>query len=332
MTNYTFKDILLESEISDVKKLLQENNLSYEPTVTSTVGLYDYNRLIATGSIDRNVVKMIAVDPRYQSENLSSRILSYLLSILQAKQVSHYFLFTKPENKKVFSNFNFKEIIETDNVVLYENKEHDITETLSILKKELPNKVKSRGAIVMNLNPMTLGHLYLIEKALEICGDLIIFLVEEDNSIINYETRLAILKKTVKHLKNVYIFPSTSYMISNATFPTYFLKDQNKMDVYTTLDISIFKKYFMPIFEIDLRIVGEEPLDILTNTYNSTMKKMIGNHVLVIPRKSVDDQIISASLVRKLAKNKDFKTIKRFVPEATYEFLISEKGRRLFND
>ena len=31
MTNYTFKDILLDSEIMAVKELLKKNNLTYEP-------------------------------------------------------------------------------------------------------------------------------------------------------------------------------------------------------------------------------------------------------------------------------------------------------------
>lgn len=332
MINYTFKDVLLPSEIDDVKRLLKVNNLNYEPNVTKTIGLYDHQLLVATGSIDHNVIKMIAVDPKYTSKNLSSKVLSYILFDMEATQIDHYFLFTKSENKKIFSSFNFNQIIETNGLVLYENKERNITETLTHIKNSLPLKKGPRSCIVMNLNPMTLGHLYLIEKAAKQEGDLIIFLVETDASIINYKTRLAILRKTISHLKNVYVCPSTDYVISRATFPTYFLKDESDLEVYTKLDVSIFKKYFMPIFEIDFRYVGQEPLDPLTNQYNESLIEMLGNQIKIIDRKTYDDQVISASYVRLLAKQKKYVDLKQIVPKATYKFLMSKKGRALFNE
>ena len=332
MMDYMIRDILLDSEIEDVKKLLEKNNLIYESSVTKTIGLYDQNKLIATGSIDHHVIKMIAVDPNYQSQNISSKILSHLLFYLEAHDINHYFLFTKPENKNIFSNYNFNKIMETKDIVLFENKNENIEKTLTKLSQSLPTKKGSRGCIVMNLNPMTLGHLYLIEETSKTHDDIIIFLVETDVSLFSYETRLSILKKSIKHLKNVHILPSTDYMISRATFPTYFLKEKEKMDVYTELDVSIFKDYFMPIFKIDKRHVGEEPLDEVTRHYNLKMKDILKNQLVVIPRKTYQDKIISASYVRKLASEKKYDMIKSIVPKATYKFLISKKGRSLFNE
>jgi [citrate (pro-3S)-lyase] ligase len=332
MMDYMIRDILLDSEIEEVKRLLEKNNLIYEHTVTKTIGLYDKNKLIATGSIDHNVIKMIAVDPTYQSQNISSKILSHLLFYLEAHEINHYFLFTKPENKDIFSNYNFNKIMETKDIVLYENKNDEIHSTLKKLSQTLPEKKGSRGCIVMNLNPMTLGHLYLIETASKEHDDLIIFLVETNASLFNYETRLKLLKKSIKHLDNVYVLPSTDYMISRATFPTYFLKDKQKMDVYTELDVSIFKTYFMPIFKIDTRHVGEEPIDELTHQYNLKMKTILKEQLNIIPRKTYHHDIISASYVRKLAREKKYDMIKPIVPKATYKFLISKKGRALFHE
>lgn len=332
MTTYTFKDVLLPSEIHDAKKLLKINHLTYENNVTKTIGLYDNKRMVATGSIDHNVIKMIAVDPEYKSRNLSSTILSYLLFDMEANQVDHYFLFTKPENTKVFDNFNFNKIIETKDVVLYENKEKNITQTLQEIKKKLPLKKGTRHCIVMNLNPMTLGHLHLIEKAMPKDGDLIIFLVETNASKIDYKTRYNILKKTTSYLKNVHILPSTDYIISRATFPTYFLKDEQSVDVYTQLDVSIFKQYFMPIFDIDMRYVGQEPLDPLTNVYNQKLVDILGNQITIIERLAFQEKVISASYVRSLAKQKKYNELKFVVPHATYKFLISKKGRILFDE
>jgi [citrate (pro-3S)-lyase] ligase len=331
MMDYVIRDILLESEIEDVKRLLEKNNLIYESTVTKTIGLYDKNQLIATGSIDHNVIKMIAVDPNYQSQNISSKILSHLLFYLEAHDISHYFLFTKPENKDVFSNYNFNKIMETKDIVLYENKNDDINSKLKTLKKSLPQKNGSRGCIVMNLNPITLGHLHLIENASKMHNDLIIFIVETDASLFDYKTRLNLLRKSIKHLKNIYVLPSTDYMISRATFPTYFLKDKQEMEVYTELDVSIFKTYFMPIFEIDQRHVGEEPIDELTREYNLKMKEILKDNLMILPRKTHDQKVISASYVRKLASEQKYDMIKPIVPKATYKFLISKKGRALFH-
>jgi len=332
MMDYMIRDILLDSEIEEVKNLLEKNNLIYEHTVTKTIGLYDKNKLIATGSIDHNVIKMIAVDSNYQSQNISSKILSHLLFYLEAHEINHYFLFTKPENKNIFSNYNFNKIMETKDIVLYENKDDDITSSLKKMSKILPQKKGSRGCIVMNLNPMTLGHLYLIETAAQAHDDLIIFLVETDASLFDYDTRIKILRKSIKHLMHVHILPSTDYMISRATFPTYFLKDKQKMDVYTELDVSIFKTYFMPIFQIDQRHVGEEPLDELTHHYNLKMKAILKEKLNIIPRKTYHQEIISASYVRKLARERKYDMIKPIVPKATYKFLISKKGRALFHE
>lgn len=322
MIHYQFKDIILESEINDVKTLLEKNDLNYESNVTKTIGLYDKKKLVATGSIDHNVIKMIAVDQAYQSQNLSSKVLSHLLFDLEAHQIEHFFLFTKPENKKVFSSFSLNLIIETKDIVLYENREQNITSNLNLLAQNLPKKKSSRGCIVMNLNPMTLGHLYLIEHASKLNDDVIIFLVETDASIIDYNTRYTILKKSIKHLKNVYICPSTNYIISRATFPTYFLKEQLKMEVYTNLDISIFDKYFIPIFDIDMRYVGDEPIDPLTNKYNKMMVNILKDRLTIIKRKEITGKVVSASYIRELAYSLEFyQSLNNFFPFLDIKYL-----------
>ncbi len=332
MMDYQFKDILLESEINAVKLLLKKNNLTYESNVTKTIGLYDKQKLVATGSIDHYVIKMIAVDQEYQSRNLSAKVISHLLFDLEAHHIDHYFLFTKPEHFKIFNSFSFNKIIETKDIVLFENKEQDIKQNLMKMAKKLPKKKGDRACIVMNLNPITLGHLHLIEHAASKHADLIIFLVETNASIINYQTRYQLLKKSTSHLKNITICPSSNYMISRATFPTYFLKDKNQIDIYTHLDISIFKTYFMPIFEIDMRYVGDEPLDKLTMKYNQAMQAILKDKVTVIKRITFQNEVISASHVRELAQHKDYESIKKIVPKATYKYLTSKKGRKLFSE
>ena len=330
--NYQFRNVLLPNEVEDVKSLLAKNDLIYESKVTETIGLYDDSKLIATGSLDHNVIKMLAVDSNYQGEQLLNTVLSHLIHLLHMKNIYKYFIFTKPFNKKFFLDYNLFIIEENQDIILFENKIDTIVEQLHEMKSELKLNRGTTAAIVMNCNPMTLGHLYLIETVANKCDNLLIFLVEENLSVFPFDVRMKIVKKATKHLKNVMILPSTQYIISRATFPTYFLKEINEVtSIYMNLDIHIFLHYFMQIFEIDYRYVGTEPLDPLTNLYNQVMVSILKDKVIIIDRLKKDDLVLSASYVRKLAKEKNFDEIKKIVPPSTYTYLKSKKGRKLFS-
>jgi [citrate (pro-3S)-lyase] ligase len=321
-----------KSELDDVKSLLILNNLSFDDNVTQTIGIYENDKMIATGSLDLNVIKMIAVDTSHQGENLTALILTHLMSILNEKGIQKYFLFTTPKNKIFFLSYNFSLIYENDSIVMLENKFNTIIERLTRLKQSLNLVRGTTAAIVMNCNPVTLGHLYLIEKCASQNDNVLIFLVEENKSVFPYEVRFELLKKATKHLNNVHILPSTPYIISTATFPTYFLKETSERSyAYMNLDISIFQKYFVPIFSIDFRYVGSEPLDPATNAYNETMKKILKDKLVVIERLRNKQDVVSASLIRKLAKEKKYDLIKLYTPAVTYKFLKSKKGRALFH-
>jgi len=326
-------DCILEKEINDVKLLLSKNGLSYEDKVTSTIGIYDDDHLIATGSLYENVIKMIAVDQDSKGENLTATILDKLISMLNYKGVQKYFLFTTPASKKFFMNFNFSLIHENEKIVLFENNINTIEEQLNQMKEQLTLVRGTTAAIVMNCNPVTFGHQYLIETCASQNDNVIIFLVEENKSVFSFETRFKLLKKVTKHMTNVHVLPSTQYIISNATFPTYFLKELNEASlIYMDLDISIFNKYFMRIFGIDLRYVGNEPIDQTTDAYNMAMKQILKDKLVIVERLQKDFVTISASIVRKLAKQNKFDELKNFVPKPTYQYLKSKKGRALFHD
>lgn len=330
--SYQIKDIILEQEVNQVKKLLKQNGLSYEEKTTHTIGLFDGDFLVATGSLDDNVIKMLAIDEKYQGEQLLSTILTRLISLLHLEKRYKYFVFTKPKNKKFFMDYNLFLIYEDENILFFENKINTIVETLHEIKYNLKLKRGSTASMVMNCNPMTLGHLYLIETAAKIHENVIIFLVEENRSVFSFDVRYKIVKKTVKHLKNVIVLPSTSYIISKATFPTYFSKTVNEAtSLYTKLDIQIFKDYFMNILNIDFRYVGTEPLDPLTSIYNEQMKKVLKDQLFIVNRLEKDEKTISASYIRKLAQEKSFDDIKKLVPKATYQYLKSKKGQKLFH-
>ena len=230
-----------------------------------------------------------------------------------------------PENsKESFRLLRNKEFVKNDK--RYEEELNNYLKTIGDMLPQLHQKDKSYGCAVMNCNPFTLGHRYLIESSSKKVDYLIIFVVEENKSYFDFNDRIELVKKGVSDLKNVYVVPSGKLMISAVTFPGYFLKDNPKESVAdSSKDVEIFGRYIAPKLGISRRFVGEEPTDFITNQYNETMINILpryGIELTVIPRKKSKEDIISASTVRKLLEQKRFEDIKRFVPATTYEYLL----------
>ncbi len=182
-----------------------------------------------------------------------------------------------------------------------------------------------RGAIVMNCNPFTLGHQYLIRQSAEKVDHLYIFVVEEDKSFFPFEDRIKLVRAGTRDLKNVVVVPSGKLIISSVTFPGYFSKDSpGSVGVDTSLDVDIFGRYIAAPLGITKRFVGEEPIDVVTRSYNESMKEILpryGIEVDEIKRKEQAGDVISASRVRKALKTGDFGLIKSLVPDTTYKYL-----------
>ena len=329
---YRIVDCTTTDERNDARALLARFGLSFESQVDHTIGLYDGQVMIATGSVDDNVIKMIAVDGQYQGENLTAVIMSHLINLLARRGITKHFLFTTPESKPFFTGFPYRLVFETDTIVLFENNLDVITDQLTTLAQTLPPATGSTGALVMNCNPITNGHLHLIETCAKDQQRVLLFLVETDASLVPYQVRFKLVKEATRHLPNVHLLPSTPYVISRSTFPTYFLKELSKASLsYMKLDIGIFNHYFMPLFKIDKRYVAEEPHDPMTHAYNQTMQAILKDRLVMIPRLEHDGKAISASWVRTLARQGDHAMLKTLVPDATYHFLTSKEGQAIFD-
>ncbi len=188
------------------------------------------------------------------------------------------------------------------------------------------------GAIVMNCNPFTLGHLYLVEKALETVDDLYVLVVEEDRSDFQFSDRLLMVEKGLAHLaKRVRVLPGGNYVISTFTFPEYFAKTELKDEkVDTTKDLAIFGVVIAPALKISCRFIGQEPLCQVTNQYNETMKRVLpplGVEVYEIPRLESAGQAISASRVRQLYHEGHWDELKELLPSSTYRRLKELSGQ-----
>ena len=187
----------------------------------------------------------------------------------------------------------------------------------------------NNGAIVMNCNPFTNGHLFLITEAAKRVDTLYIFVVEEDKSFFPFADRIELVRKGTAHIKNVCVLNSGQFVISSTTLPGYFEKDQVG-DIY--LDASNDMMLFLQIakaMNIHTRFAGSEPIDKFTNQYNANMRKYLqryGVGFVEIERMQNEGDAISASLVRKCLKEKDFETIKKIVPETTYQYILEKFG------
>lgn len=224
----------------------------------------------------------------------------------------------------------------SDIVAVYENNEELKRYIREISAYKIPDAERlSIGSIVMNCNPFTNGHKYLIETAAGMVDKLYIFVVEENKSFFQYKDRLELVKKGTSHLKNVCVLPSGKFIISAETFPGYFNKaNLQGATIDASKDVDTYGQYIAPTLGITYRFAGEEPLDLVTRQYNQSMEDRLplyGIKFIVIPRKKDSGEVISASRVRACMKDDKWDEIRKIVPQTTYEFLI-EKYRRQGNN
>jgi [citrate (pro-3S)-lyase] ligase len=274
-------------------------------------------------------MKCFAVDKEYKGNQITNQMFHHLVEELKKRNIYDYFVYTSPNNEKVFLSLNMKRIVKTMNTVLLEGGDF-IKDVLHELKLEYKISNNKKAAVIINANPMTNGHLYLIETAAKENKEVLVFVVSEDLSSFPFKDRFHIIQKATAHLNNVIVLPTLSYLVSKLTFPKYFLKeDQLIKDEQTLVDVLVYKEFYKKIFHIEKRYLGEEPFSYNTKKYNQVLKDYLNNHIVIIPRKELNHSPISASMVRRLIKANKIEKIKPYVPEATYEYLLSENGQKV---
>lgn len=314
------------------EKLLIAAGIRSEEQVEYTVGIYAGEKLVATGSRHQNVLKCIAVCRQYTGGEVISLLISHLMTeVFEAGFVSCY-VYTKPQSVMSFAYLGFKEIERVgDDLVFMEKAVHGFNDFLDKLRTR-KIEAQSVSGIVMNANPFTLGHQYLIEKAAQASDILHVFVLSEDLSVFPAHVRMELVRKGTSHLKNVMIHETGDYMVSAKTFPSYFLKeDKDVTEIQASLDAKIFRNHIAKALGITTRFVGEEPLSFATNIYNEAMKKEFGDEMklVIIPRMESDGEVISASRVRAYLKEDRVHELRSLVPETTYEFLVSDEGKKI---
>ena len=303
--------------------LLHREGLTVETIPEETVLVWEDDKLIATGSRDGNVLKYLAVDSAYRGQDLTASVLTNLRQNAFRAGFDQLFLYTKPENEWMFTSLFFHSVAKTKNVLLMESNPSGIQSFLSSLpEKKAEGKI---GSLVMNCNPFTKGHLYLAEFAAKTCDWVYVFVLSEDKSEFSAKDRLEMVKLGTTHIPNLTVLPTGPYLISAATFPTYFIKDRNNAEnVQCLLDIAVFCDHFVPKYHITHRFVGTEPNCLVTDAYNRALAENLpGRGICLeqIPRLEIGGQPVSASTVRALLKQGHLAQAKAFLPETTWNYL-----------
>ncbi|MBR0130106.1 MAG: [Firmicutes bacterium] len=327
---YTLSEISKTDTRSQKKMdaLLKKEGIQRDGNLDYSCGIFDDDwNLIATGSCFGNTLRCMAVDSAHQGEGLMNQVLSHLVELQYGRGNSELFLYTKPQTAKFFRDLGFYEIARTGTAVFTENRRNGFSRWLDSLGSS--SAEGTSAAIVMNANPFTKGHRSLVEQAAAENSLVHLFVLSEDAGPIPASVRLKLVEEAVKDLKNVVIHQSGPYMISSATFPSYFLKDADAaITAHAELDLAVFAAIAERL-GISSRYVGEEPFSHVTSLYNRIMQEKLpekGIACRVVPRLESDGKPISASSVRQAIKEDRMEDLAAMLPESSLSFFLSDEA------
>ena len=341
-----------------IEAFLKRNALRIDDMNYYAAMLDDHGEMIAGGGLKDDVIKCVAVDDAHKGEAIANTLVSHLISHANQEGYGCIKLFTKPKNRQLFESLSFRLLAEAPEAILMETGIGGISNTVEALKKikeesekykeynkeckedskkckentsylntstpqHLNTTMQPTGCIVMNCNPFTLGHRYLIEQAAKQVERLYVMVVKEDCSLFAYTERKAMVEQGVADIENVSVIDGSDYAISRATFPTYFLKRlDDAADTQMLLDLDLFRRHIAPALGATVRFVGTEPTDQLTRRYNQLMHEALKD-VREINRLEKDGNAVSASRVRKAMEEGDMNTIRQLVPPTTLPYIIA---------
>ena len=160
--NFLVKEAILPQEKKRIIAFLKTFDFDYEKNNDLNLYIEQDEKIIATVSVADYIIKNFAIAKEYQGMNLGNFLLSHCFQKLAAKNIVYYQVYTKPEHKKIFLDLNFSEIITVNHTCLLETKNFSIRQVLPKIKENYHITTKDNGVIVVNANPFTNGHLYLI--------------------------------------------------------------------------------------------------------------------------------------------------------------------------
>ncbi len=325
--------LLTARERAEARRLVESQGLAYEPC-DDVVGVYEGGRLVATGARDGEILKLFAIDEAYQGGEVLGSLIDALKALARAAGHDVLLVFTRPGQVPSFTACNFRLLASCGEAALLE---HGGGLEGYLASHAHLRRAGANGAVVVNGNPFTLGHLHLVEAAASRVDALYLFVVREDRSAFPFDARLAMARDATAALANVVVLDTSRYAVSAATFPAYFLRRADRAArVQMEVDATLFGARLAPAFSVARRFVGEEPYCAATAAYNAVLAEVLPAHGValeIVARAADAEGAISASRVRAALARGDVEGAVRLVPAGTAAFLRSpagaEVGRRL---
>ncbi|MFA7364504.1 MAG: [citrate (pro-3S)-lyase] ligase [Aminobacteriaceae bacterium] len=331
-------------DMEERRELLRSRDLAEPGGEDLVLGFFSDGKLVATGALVGNILQGIAVDREIEGEGAAAVVASALVKKAVERGIRRIFIYSKPEEARRFQDLGFTLLasVSVESSGLGASLLEWGSEGINAWKKNTAviaeNKPPMAGSVVVNCNPFTLGHRRLIEYASGNSKWLYIFVVQEDRSLFPFDVRFRLVSEGTADLPNVTVVPGGPYVISSATFPTYFTRIQagdnsgKIIELYAALDLEMFRKHVVPILNIGTRFVGTEPYCPVTSVYNEMMKRILpvpeedcrAIDVVEIPRFLEEGVPVSASRVRDLIRENMMNEVEKLVPEVTWKWLNSE--------
>ncbi len=315
--------------MAQVDALLEGVGIRRDGNLDYTCGIFDdEGRLAATGSCFGNTIRCLAVSGDRQGEGLLNQVVSHLMELQAQRGNTRVFLYTKCASARFFADLGFHEIARVDGeLVFMENRRTGFSDYCRALAKT--RREGQSSAVVMNANPFTKGHLRLVETAAAESGTVHLFVLSEEAGPIPFAVRRRLVREGVAHLPNVICHDSGPYIISAATFPSYFLKDEETVSAaHAKLDLTVFG-HIARALGVTRRYVGEEPDSGVTALYNRIMQEHlpdVGVECRVIPRLALNGRVVSASTVRQAIHDGDLASVADMLPPATAAYFASPEA------
>ncbi len=322
---FDIQEVPLQSSLfrTRVERFLERNGLRMEAldhyyTVQGADG-----EILAGAGTAGDIIKCVAVDSSERSSGLTVPLISWVISEAASRGLTALKVFTKPEYEPVFESLGFHTIAMAPLAVLMENGRglEDYCGYLRSLRTPGPC-----GVAIINANPFTLGHKYLLDTAAARVDTLFVIPVGEEGQQFSYKERCRMISDAAP--KGVRVLDASAYQISAATFPSYFIKDLSDVsETQMRLDLDLFGRHVAPALGVLVRFIGSEPEDALTAGYNALMRIVLphyGVSVVEIPRLEEENgDPVSASRVRKALNAGRFHAAAALTPPSSHPFMLA---------
>ncbi|NLC39620.1 MAG: GNAT family N-acetyltransferase [Clostridiaceae bacterium] len=324
-------------QVRSQQHLLEKAGIRLDPLVDWSLALYAGKEMLATGSCFRYTLRSIAVESEHQGSGLMARLITELEKEASRRSLDRLMLVSQPKDRKLFSAVGFTPLAETGRgVTLMENSAALFPDFLKKLEADFNNlpspatKRARRAAIVMNANPFSKGHRFLVEAALKECDQLLLLVLSDDSEDgFTFDQRFEMVRLGCADLPQVLTAAGGPYAVSTASFPSYFYPptepDENSLllNDEAELDAAVFVRIARQL-GISMRFVGSEPFSAITDFYNRVLSRELTNfgiELRVIERLRQSGEAVSASRVRDFLKNKNYSAAEKLLPPTTWTFL-----------